>query len=91
VKSDYSVSILLFIYVIYVVLSAVWKILCTLIYHMVPEHTEYCIFVLYCARTGMWWMVGYCWLLCCWYQTRQGVCRLGMCFNIIYSEIFSLN
>ena len=22
--------------------------LCSLIYHKVPEHTEYCIFVLYC-------------------------------------------
>jgi hypothetical protein len=37
-----------FLYIINVVLSAFSKMLCTLIYHMVPEHTEYCIFVLYC-------------------------------------------
>jgi len=28
--------------------SAISKMLCSLIYHKVPEHTEYCIFVLYC-------------------------------------------
>jgi len=47
-----------FLCIINVVLSAFSKILCTLIYHKVPEHTEYCIFVLYCTGTGMWCTVG---------------------------------
>ena len=67
--------------------------LCTLIYRKVPEHTEYCNFVLYCIileqECGVWSVI----VDSCttWYQTRQGIRRLGICFNIIYSEIFSLN
>jgi hypothetical protein len=90
VESNYTVSIL-FSYIINFVFIAVSKMLCTLINHKIPEHTTHCIFVLYCTRRGMLCTVGYCWFLCYWYWTRQGVCRLGICFNIICSEIFSLN
>jgi len=34
-----------FLYIINVAVSAISKILCTLIYHKVLEHIEYCIFV----------------------------------------------